>query len=211
MVAQLRSEYGEETLAIWPSYWRLILCYLNSNLFKGSLRTLIEEMASHISEPFQEYVNTLVLNRYKDSTKDLPLPLVNIMRPGPYGNPYSHQSGARIAPQFQTSTREAAVLSYLLELRLAKPEFISELKGKFLLCCCAPSLCHGHMLAILANSTADTYSYQERIDKWLTDSILTLFGRGLTYLNKSFLERLEQDYSRSNIHWKDPMFAFKIG
>lgn len=199
---------------MWPSYWREVLLYvklISKHVALGeNFTALFDAMSSLVSEPYQEQVNGLVLNRYKDSTKDLPLPLVNIMRPGPYGNPYSHQSGARIAPQFAVATREAAVLSYLLELRLAKPEFISELKGKYLLCCCAPSLCHGHILAALANNNGETNDYQALIDKWLTDAVLIVVKSNARFLNKGYLNWINKETLMKNPHYNDPMFAFKV-
>ena len=70
---------------------------------------------------------------------------VYIGRPGPFGNPF------KIGPD---GTREEVVEKYA-EWVLTQPELLakirSELKGKVLGCWCAPKLCHGDIIAELAN------------------------------------------------------------
>ena len=70
---------------------------------------------------------------------------VYIGRPGPFGNPF------KIGPD---GTREEVVEKYA-EWVLTQPELLakirSELKEKVLGCWCAPKLCHGDIIAELAN------------------------------------------------------------
>ena len=69
---------------------------------------------------------------------------VYIGRPGPYGNPF--EIG-------KDGTREEVVEKYA-EWVLTQPELLAtikiELKDKTLGCWCAPKLCHGDILAELA-------------------------------------------------------------
>ena len=71
---------------------------------------------------------------------------VNIMRPGPHGNPYHIGVHAR---------DRAGVLKlhedYARERAAREPEWIAPLRGRNLLCCCKPKDCHGDILAYLAN------------------------------------------------------------
>jgi len=77
---------------------------------------------------------------------------VYIGRPGPWGNPFTHKDGT--LAQFKVASREEAVEKYE-EWLLAQPELVkkvkAELKGKVLGCWCDPLLCHGHVLARIAN------------------------------------------------------------
>ena len=70
---------------------------------------------------------------------------VYIGRPGPWGNPFSIG---------EHGTREEVVEKYA-EWLLEQPELVAkareELKGKVLGCWCAPKLCHGDILAEVAN------------------------------------------------------------
>ena len=70
---------------------------------------------------------------------------VYIGRPGPWGNPF--EIG-------KDGDREEVVEKYA-EWLLAQPELVEkakeELKGKVLGCWCAPKLCHGDILAEVAN------------------------------------------------------------
>lgn len=91
-----------------------------------------------------------VLNKYKDQC---PPDAVYIGRPSKWGNPFSHMSGTRAA--FRVKDRDEAV-SKFLEWILEQPELLEqvkrELKGRDLVCFCAPKLCHGHVLEYLANN-----------------------------------------------------------
>jgi len=70
---------------------------------------------------------------------------VYIGRPGPWGNPF--QIGI-------DGNREQVVQLYA-EWLLSQPELVAkakqELKGKILACWCAPALCHGDILAAIAD------------------------------------------------------------
>ena len=70
---------------------------------------------------------------------------VYIGRPGPWGNPFVVG---------EHGTRDEVVEKYA-EWLLGQPELVAkaqkELKGKVLGCWCAPKLCHGNILAEIAN------------------------------------------------------------
>ena len=54
-------------------------------------------------------------------------------------------------------TREDVVGLYLTDLHCARPDLLArvgELRGKPLACWCVPELCHGQILAALADATA---------------------------------------------------------
>lgn len=87
--------------------------------------------------------------------RNLPIDLRNavyIGRPSKWGNPFSHLKGT--LAQFRVDTRENSILAYRGYL-LEHPELIAaarrELKGKDLMCWCAPLACHGDVLLELAN------------------------------------------------------------
>lgn len=78
--------------------------------------------------------------------KNKPEEYVFIGRPSKWGNPFSHLDQSRA--EHRVATRKDAVLAYEKYL-LEKPELMAalgELKGKTLVCYCAPQLCHGHIL-----------------------------------------------------------------
>jgi hypothetical protein len=80
----------------------------------------------------------------RDGTK----PGVYIGRPGPWGNPF------KIG---RDGNRAEVILKYTIwiwkpeqtELRAAARK---HLRGKHLLCFCSPQICHGHILASVAES-----------------------------------------------------------
>jgi hypothetical protein len=71
---------------------------------------------------------------------------VNIMRPGPWGNPFTTS---------RAQSRAASIARHR-EWFLAQPELVArakrELAGKRLGCVCAPRACHGDVLAEVANA-----------------------------------------------------------
>lgn len=83
-----------------------------------------------------------VLNKYRDVIPD---DAVNIMRPSKWGNPF------KIG---RDGNRGDVIAKYAIWLR-SNTELIEqakqELKGKDLVCCCAPLGCHGHILLAYAN------------------------------------------------------------
>lgn len=93
---------------------------------------------------------TRVVNLYDRAPFD-----VFVGRPSKWGNPFMLQSAMR---------REAAVKAYarwILEQPDLLPLVESELKGKVLGCYCAPLLCHGMVLARLADHGPDA------LERWL--------------------------------------------
>lgn len=78
---------------------------------------------------------------------------IYVGRPTPFGNRYSHVS-SHIAGTVRVATREEAIARYRADL-LASPELVArvkrELKGKHLVCWCAPLACHGTVLLEIAN------------------------------------------------------------
>lgn len=93
-----------------------------------------------------------VYNKYKD--KNIPINAVYIGRPTKWGNPF------RIGDSYQgrVLTREDAVAAHR-DWFLYSDEGINlwrdhiwELRGKDLICFCAPMPCHGDVLLELANA-----------------------------------------------------------
>lgn len=76
---------------------------------------------------------------------DVPAGAVYIGRPGPYGNPFSIG---------KDGDREQVIALYT-EWIMKQPELLEkirrELRGKDLVCFCAPCACHGDVLLKLAN------------------------------------------------------------
>lgn len=84
-----------------------------------------------------------VKNKYKDIVDWSQS--VNIMRPGPYGNPFViGRDGTRdeVCDKFEKWALKQ--LGFVLKVR-------EELKGKDLVCCCEPLRCHGRWLLKIAN------------------------------------------------------------
>jgi hypothetical protein len=86
-----------------------------------------------------------VLNR---STDEIPSSAVYVGRPTKWGNPFKIDRNAPV------EQRDQAIASYR-EWLLAKPELIElarrELRGKDLVCWCAPLACHADVLIKIAN------------------------------------------------------------
>lgn len=72
---------------------------------------------------------------------------VYIGRPSKWGNP--HHIGWCTQCE-RTHTREAAIAMFRLHFHAGARD-LSELKGKDLICWCAPAACHGDVLLELAN------------------------------------------------------------
>lgn len=86
---------------------------------------------------------------YNKHHQNAPSDAVNIMRPGKWGNPYSiGKDGDR-----------AQVIKYFRAYALSQPDYVlaikRELKGKDLVCCCAPLPCHGDVLIEIAEGKQD--------------------------------------------------------
>lgn len=77
---------------------------------------------------------------------------VYIGRPSKYGNPFSSKEGT--LAKYKVNSRTEAIEKHR-EWILSQPQIVAdikkELKGKVLGCYCSPSLCHGHLLAAIAN------------------------------------------------------------
>jgi hypothetical protein len=80
------------------------------------------------------------------NTEHIPDGAVYIGRPSKWGNPFQVGRDGAI---------EEIIVKYLAYME-AHPELIEaakrELKGKNLVCHCAPALCHGHWLLKIANA-----------------------------------------------------------
>ena len=90
---------------------------------------------------------------YNKRHYDVPPDAVYIGRPTKWGNPFSHLPGKSLA-QHKTETREEAVQkfeTYLLEHPALLEAAKTELRGKSLVCWCAPKSCHGDILMKYAN------------------------------------------------------------
>lgn len=90
---------------------------------------------------------------YNKRNPNTPKGAVYIGRPSPFGNPFTHLTSGSWA-QKVVASREEAVRSYE-EWLLGQPELVekvkAELKGKDLVCWCAPRSCHGDVLLRIAN------------------------------------------------------------
>lgn len=82
-----------------------------------------------------------VLNKYHGN---IPKNAVNIMRPSKWGNPY------KIGRDGNRDEVVKKFITYLLTNQKLMAD-LHELKGKDLVCCCSPQLCHGHVLKFYAN------------------------------------------------------------
>ncbi|MNY85750.1 Single-stranded-DNA-specific exonuclease RecJ [compost metagenome] len=92
-------------------------------------------------------IKTTVVNKHHNVPYD-----VYIGRGSKWGNPFSHKTGTMA--QYTVGSREEAVEAYRQWI-LTQPHLIAslhELQGKILCCYCAPNLCHGHVLAEMANA-----------------------------------------------------------
>jgi hypothetical protein len=89
-----------------------------------------------------------VLNKHFD---EIPEGAVWIMRPGKWGNPYSHMPHTQA--QYRVHSREEAVAAYEehFEQNEQLKADLHELRGKDLICCCKPRQCHGDFLMRKAN------------------------------------------------------------
>ena len=91
-----------------------------------------------------------VLNKHHYRNKPLPENSVYVGRPTKWGNPFSHMSGT--LAQWKASSREESVEKYR-EWILKNEELlanIGELRGKDLVCWCAPAKCHAEVLIELS-------------------------------------------------------------
>lgn len=83
--------------------------------------------------------------------KNVPADAVYIGRGSPWGNPWSHLPYADAIP---VNTRAEAVAQYethIMNLPGFHQKIKDELRGKDLVCFCAPKTCHGEILLRIAN------------------------------------------------------------
>jgi hypothetical protein len=81
-----------------------------------------------------------------------PADAVYVGRPTKWGNPFSHLSSS--AARYRVASRQEAVDAYRTML-LAAPHLLKdlhELRGKDLVCWCAPAACHADVLLEIANA-----------------------------------------------------------
>lgn len=90
--------------------------------------------------------------------KGVPADAVYVGRPTKWGNPWSHLPPAIDLSVTIVPTREEAVEKYLLWITSDDKDAIrlrqqaqTELKGKHLVCWCAPASCHADILLQIAN------------------------------------------------------------
>lgn len=87
---------------------------------------------------------------YNKHHKNAPSDAVYVGRPTKWGNPFSHLPDTKAA--FQVESREEAVRYYRNMLSEEDHQMIKrELKGKDLVCWCAPKACHADVLLEIAN------------------------------------------------------------
>lgn len=93
-----------------------------------------------------------VLNKHAATAEEL-AGAVYVGRPTKWGNPFSHLPSSQA--KFRVSTREEAVAAYKNWI-VTRPDLIEEatreLRGKNLVCWCAPKCCHGDILLEIANT-----------------------------------------------------------
>ena len=84
----------------------------------------------------------------------VPAGAIYVGRPSKWGNPFSHRP-SKYGDVILVESREEAIVSYF-EMIAFMPHFIQqireELKGKDLVCWCAPQPCHADILLRIANS-----------------------------------------------------------
>ena len=93
-----------------------------------------------------------VLNRRTDH---IPPGAVYVGRPSKWGNPFTHMPVSKTAALYHCGGREEAVESYRQHITLGLGRHLlddlDELRGKDLVCWCAPLACHADILLELAN------------------------------------------------------------
>lgn len=90
---------------------------------------------------------------YNKRHKNVPADAVYVGRPSIFGNPFTHLPGKTMAKK-KVATAQEAVEAYR-EWILTQPTLLDlvkrDLKGKDLVCWCAPGPCHGYVLVEIAN------------------------------------------------------------
>jgi hypothetical protein len=90
---------------------------------------------------------------YNKRHNNVPATAVYVGRPTKFGNPFSHLTSGTLA-KYQVATRVEAVKKFEEWIR-SQPKLMAavkkELKGKDVICWCAPAACHGDVLIKIAN------------------------------------------------------------
>lgn len=88
---------------------------------------------------------------YNKRIENPPKDAIYVGRPTIYGNPYSHIG--QTAAKFFVPTRKEAIERYTSDIvpELLAEGHIEKLRGKDLVCWCAPKSCHADVLLKLAN------------------------------------------------------------
>lgn len=97
-----------------------------------------------------------VYNKYHGNA---PADSIYVGRPTKWGNPFSHLTGT--TARFRVATRSEAVCNYREWIHSVGQQRLiadirSELKGKDLVCWCAPKPCHADILLEIANADSDS-------------------------------------------------------
>lgn len=97
-----------------------------------------------------------VLNKHRDI---IPPDAVYVGRPSPFGNPYTDRPVGHTLAHLQVRDRAEAIAKfreYLMGNRKLLALVRKELRGKDLVCFCAPKACHGDVLLEIANAPQET-------------------------------------------------------
>ena len=93
---------------------------------------------------------------YNKRHKDVPKDAVYVGRPTKWGNPWSHLPNT--TAKYKVATREEAVekfreyaYNHVFTSDLFMADVRNELRGKDLVCWCAPKSCHADVLLEIAN------------------------------------------------------------
>lgn len=90
-----------------------------------------------------------VLNKYHDPCMNA----VSIMRPSKFGNPFIigvHGDRTTVCDKYELWIKKK-IPGPNGEIPPTKDQITRALRGEDLLCCCAPSRCHGDFLLLVAN------------------------------------------------------------
>jgi hypothetical protein len=102
--------------------------------------------------PFLFYWRIKMNKVYNKRHGDAPLGAVYIGRGSKWGNPFTHLKSKTLA-SYVVETRDQAVDKYreYLYNNAELMDSLDELRGKDLVCYCAPQRCHGDILLEVAN------------------------------------------------------------
>lgn len=111
----------------------------------------------------------MVLNK---KTHGIPEGAVYIGRPSKWGNPFAMKSEA------DRTTVVGKFIIYILDSnsKALRDEARSELRGKNLVCFCAPAACHGDVLEVVANSNTDDELFEHYKETWNNKELWAVKG-----------------------------------